>query len=381
TKIMPLRALGKGGGTTADVAQGILFAAGLPNASGVLPARKADIINLSLGSSQRTDVEESAIAAAIAEGVIIVAAAGNSSTSANFYPAAYPGVIGVSATNPQGTKASYSNFGDYVDVAAPGGEMRDGISFGVLSTVANDSTGTRRPAYAFQQGTSMAAPHAAGVIALMKAANPSLTSNQVAALLANRSIANKSGATCHRATHLAHGIIDAYLAVTDALALADDDATIPAIVGTSRTQLNLGTGSVQDFVLSNIGGSKVTGLTVTVSSGSSWLSVVEQSVNSEKLGTYRATVNRTGLVNGRYNGIISVSYRDSATPDETKSLQINLTMQVGALASPGTIAPQYVLLEDAVCIEENCVVDTVLADSSTGGFIFNKVAPGSYRIY
>src|SRR5690606_4857144 len=76
TKIMPLRALGKGGGTTADVAQGILFAAGLPNASGVLPARKADIINLSLGSSQRTDVEESAIAAAIAEGVIIVAAAG-----------------------------------------------------------------------------------------------------------------------------------------------------------------------------------------------------------------------------------------------------------------------------------------------------------------
>src|SRR5690606_13341453 len=208
----------------------------------------------------------------------------------------------------------------------------------------------------------------------------SLTSNQVAALLANCSITNKSGEACNRDTNLGYGIIDAYLAVTEALALADDDANIPAIVGTSRTQLNLGTGSVQDFVLSNIGGSKVTGLTVTVSSGSSWLSVVEQSVNSEKLGTYRATVNRTGLVNGRYNGIISVSYRDSATPDETKSLQINLTMQVGALASPGTIAPQYVLLEDAVCIEENCVVDTVRA-SSTGGFIFKKVAPGSYRIY
>src|SRR5690606_8269924 len=209
----------------------------------------------------------------------------------------------------------------------------------------------------------------------------SLTSNQVAALLANCSITNKSGEACNRDTNLGYGIIDAYLAVTEALALADDDANIPAIVGTSRTQLNLGTGSVQDFVLSNIGGSKVTGLTVTVSSGSSWLSVVEQSVNSEKLGTYRATVNRTGLVNGRYNGIISVSYRDSATPDETKSLQINLTMQVGALASPGTIAPQYVLLEDAVCIEENCVVDTVLADSGTGYFVFNDVSPGNYRLY
>src|SRR5690606_17805557 len=109
-KIMPVRVLGKGGGNTGDVSQGILFAAGLPNASGVLPARKADIINLSLGSPQATNAERDAIAAAIAEGVIIVAAAGNSSTSANFYPAAYPGVIGVSATNPQNTKTSYSNF-------------------------------------------------------------------------------------------------------------------------------------------------------------------------------------------------------------------------------------------------------------------------------
>src|SRR5690606_38235148 len=65
-KIMPLRALGKGGGTTYDVAQSIRFSARLSNDSNTLPPRKADIINLSLGSSQATNAERDAVAAAIA---------------------------------------------------------------------------------------------------------------------------------------------------------------------------------------------------------------------------------------------------------------------------------------------------------------------------
>ncbi len=200
-KIMPLRALGKGGGTTFDVAQAILFAAGRLNNSNTTPSRKADIINLSLGSSQATSVEQNAIAAARNAGVIIVAAAGNENVSTPFYPAAYEGVIGVSATNPQATKASYSNFGTYVDIAAPGGEMQQGVNFGVLSTVADDSSGERVQALAFSQGTSMAAPHVAGVIALMKAVHPGLTEVQFMELLQSCAITNKTTA-CGRDNQL-----------------------------------------------------------------------------------------------------------------------------------------------------------------------------------
>src|SRR5690606_32682000 len=155
-KIMPLRALGKIGNTF-DISESIRFAARLSNDSGTIPTRKADIINLSLGGTGFSNTLLSAITDARDAGVIIVAAAGNENVSTPFYPAAYQWVIGLSDSNPQATKANYSHSGTYVDIAAPGGEMQQGVSFGVLSTVADDNSGVRVPAVAFSQGTSMAA--------------------------------------------------------------------------------------------------------------------------------------------------------------------------------------------------------------------------------
>ena len=147
-RIMPIRALGVGGaGTNYDIMQAIRFAAGLSNDSGTVPQQPADIINLSLGGPFSSGLEQETITAARNAGSIIVAAAGNESSSQPSYPASYAGVISVSAVDLQRNLASYSNFGPNVDIAAPGGDPRrdlngDGYPDGVLSTVGADAPGS-----------------------------------------------------------------------------------------------------------------------------------------------------------------------------------------------------------------------------------------------
>src|SRR5439155_22094899 len=115
-RIRPVRVLGVGGfGTSYDVAQGVLYAAGLPadiGAVGTLQASTgAKIINLSLGSPTNDTTLQRAAASAIQAGALVVAAAGNDSTSQLFYPAAFPPVLAVAAVGPAAAPAPYSNFG------------------------------------------------------------------------------------------------------------------------------------------------------------------------------------------------------------------------------------------------------------------------------
>ena len=152
--IMPLKVLsGSGGGTIADIAESIKFAAD----------NGADVINMSLGGGGASNMMEEAIKYAHNKGVTIIAAAGNEGRNTSSYPARYPDVISVSATDAAGDKASYSNFGAGVDISAPGGSETGKI----IQNTVDPSTG--ESVFVGFQGTSMAAPHVAGVAALIRA--------------------------------------------------------------------------------------------------------------------------------------------------------------------------------------------------------------------
>lgn len=184
-KVLPVRAVGRCGGYTSDIIDGIVWAAGLPVAGVPLNQHPAKVINLSLGSVNACSKSfQAAINAVRATGAVVVAAAGNSDIDvARISPAGCEGVVAVAASNREGQRAFYSNFGKRITVAAPGGDMQSQATDGILSTL---NSGTKRPGgdvLAYMQGTSMAAPHVSGVVALMLARNPNLSPDRVQMLL------------------------------------------------------------------------------------------------------------------------------------------------------------------------------------------------------
>ncbi|MGW0870455.1 S8 family peptidase [Streptomyces sp. NPDC002740] len=186
-KISPVRVLGKCGGYDSDIIDAITWASG-GTVSGV-PANSnvAKVINMSLGGDGAcTSATQTAITAAVNRGTTVVVAAGNESDNvANHSPGNCNDVISVAATNRTGAKASYSNYGSLVDISAPGGQTSTGTANGILSTL---NSGTKTPSsesYAYYQGTSMATPHIAGLVALVKSANSALTPAQIETAIKN----------------------------------------------------------------------------------------------------------------------------------------------------------------------------------------------------
>lgn len=166
--LMPVKILSNtGSGLWSQVAAGITFAAD----------NGADIINLSLGGYSASATLQSAIEYAQQKGVLIVAAVGNDNRSDPFYPAAFQDVVGVSATDKNDERWPLSNYGDYVDVAAPG--------VTIYSTF-NDLNNTYG-GYAFYSGTSMASPHVAGLAGLLLSQDQSRTPSQLISLLTSGS--------------------------------------------------------------------------------------------------------------------------------------------------------------------------------------------------
>lgn len=183
-KVLPVRVLAKCGGSLSDIADAIIWASG-GTVSGIpANANPAKVINMSLGGSGTCGTTyQAAINSAVSRGSTVVVAAGNSNQdAAGFRPANCTSVVTVAASNPSGSLSYYSNYGATVDLTAPGGDTSVS-SGGILSTI---NTGTSTPGgagYANYQGTSMAAPHVAGLVALMKSKSPALSPAQVESTL------------------------------------------------------------------------------------------------------------------------------------------------------------------------------------------------------
>lgn len=177
--IMPLRVLGKNGGTSYDLIQALRYAAGLPNDSGKLPSAPADIINLSLGGPQFSIAEHATIQEVIESGAIVVAAAGNQGAQIINFPAGYKNVISVGASNIFGQIADYSNYGAFIDVIAPGGECTSatclsGVNSLSASGFMNQTLDTRQATWKNMSGTSMASAHVSGLLAIARSQLPAL---------------------------------------------------------------------------------------------------------------------------------------------------------------------------------------------------------------
>jgi thermitase len=183
-KIMPVKVLNSAGsGSTSNIEAGVRWAAD----------HGANVISMSLGGGSFTQSFQDAINYAYSKGCIIVAAAGNSNTSAVSYPAAYSNVLSVASTAENDTRSSFSNYGSWVDVAAPGSN--------ILSLKLGGGTTT-------MSGTSMATPMVAGLASLAWSKNTGYSN----ATVINR-ILNTSDKIAGTGTYWTYGRVQAYNAV------------------------------------------------------------------------------------------------------------------------------------------------------------------------
>lgn len=184
-RIVPVRVLGCGGGYTSDIADGVVWAAGASVPGVPVNNNPVSVINLSLGGGGACgSTMQNSINSALNRNAVVVVSAGNNNVdAANTMPANCAGVVTVAAVGKTGGKAYYSNYGAAVEIAAPGGDTSSGASNGILSTLNSGVSTPGGDSYAFYQGTSMAAPHVSGVVALMKAVQPRLTPAQVIKIL------------------------------------------------------------------------------------------------------------------------------------------------------------------------------------------------------
>ncbi|MEQ9544624.1 MAG: S8 family serine peptidase [Marinobacter sp.] len=366
SRILPVRVLGEGGeGNAADLIDAINWAA---------TRGEIDVINLSLGGLGPSQSLEAAINSATEAGKLVVAAAGNQGTDEATYPAAFDNVVGVGAVDGAGERSSFSNIGPSVDLVAPGGDAsrdanQDGQADVIISTWGTDDGGVFVPGYAGLQGTSMAAPHVAGVYALMKSVDATMTPDRFFTFLIGGQLTNPPP----NETEYGAGMIDALKSVDAAL---DGNTSTILAARPSSLQFN-GVVNQQEFAFAKYPSDANISID-SVTDSASWLIDLDAgAINTSEPVT--VSVDTTGLDQSQtYSTDIVIGYSDNAGGDTASPLTIPVTLQFGDSPEDLNAGRHYVLLvstDDSRATEAQAVVN---ASEGRYSFAFDEVGPGEY---
>ena len=377
-RLLPVRVLGRvvpgrGQGTSIDIIAGINWAVGITVPGVPANTTPAQVLNLSLGGGPTIQSEQDAVNNAVGRGAVVVVAAGNANEDATGQSlAGYQNVIAVGATDLQGRRAPYSNFGSVVDVMAPGGDMSSGVDAngdgnpdGVLSTYL-DQNGTAT-GLSFLEGTSMAAPHVAGLAALMKAVNSALTPAEIEQILKQTATASSQ---CSEGCGA--GLVNAGAAV----AAAQGGISLPPAVALSTERLNIGFEASSTLSVFNSGGGQLNWqaeirdrpeLTLSGSSNGT--------LGAGQAATLTINVNRGTLVDGEYEGILVVQGQGNLEARAT------ITFRVGApppVLDIGEVIVGTVGFDEQ---DETIVGGAAIASRQSNGYIYQLDSePGPWLI-
>jgi hypothetical protein len=323
----------------------------------------ARIISISIGGSASSSTLQSAVNYAWSKGAVIFAAAMNYSSSTPYYPAACTNVVAVSATEPTDTLASFSDYGSWIDLSAPGDT--------ILTT---DNGG----GYGSWYGTSLATPIAAAVGALALGANPSLSNAALVTLLENNS--DDLGAAGYD-IYYGWGRVNAYRAVVAAknatTATTDTTAPTDSISNPTLGQIVSGTISVQGTAADNVGVTKieldVDGVAVATASSSPYSFLWNSA--SKANGSHTLTVKAYDAANNVGSASVGVSV-SNLTADTTPPT-VSVTAPLSGASVSGTIAVQGTATDNVGVTKVEFDVDGVAvatASSSPFSFSWNSTA-------
>lgn len=353
-RVMPVRVMSSlpEQRTSFDIWQGIAYAAGLDNASGQRPARRADIINLSLGWYQPCDSAFQHLFDRVrAAGVWVVAAAGNGSDPRSRLlgpvgaPANCDHVLAVGALDAQRRKASYSSVGSALSLVAPGGDWMHNSDGAVhydlvFSTSAFDRDGRHGFGWSGVVGTSVAAPQVAGVLALMRWVNPALRIETVEHWLEQGRIVDDLGPEGHD-DQFGHGLVNAEKAVVAALDSLGAGVQPPAggrVVARPRSMTLGSLGQAAEVTLALPGGSGES--LVSIATDSPAVSVAPKAGAVDPatgLGTYVVTANRAAMAG---NTSAFPNLLVTLAPERVLKVPVSIERRAttgGATTSAGTV--------------------------------------------
>jgi len=304
--VMPIKVLdSEGGGSVSNVALGIRYAVD----------HGADIINLSLGGSAST-TEEVACQYALDNGVAIFASAGNDTSSTLSYPAAYDGVVSVGAVNDLNNLAWYSNYGEGLDVVAPGGDSTRTLTASSGETypamILQQTKYQNEEDFWFLEGTSMAAPHVSALAALLLSQNHNLSVDEITGIIQDS--ATDLGSTGYDTTY-GYGLINPVAALGLANYGIDDTIGSTVLVGSEpvveRWQMKNATGTIT--------------ATVTYTAKSS-LDITFNLSLEDEAGNVVATTNEAveTISSGELTGVMDLSYEVTAATEGSYVLEISV---------------------------------------------------------